>query len=593
VGALGPCYSPKGGWYDQEMKRNRYLALSVAFFVATVSRAQTSATSHPQTNGRDDSATQTRTTLRTSTRLVQLNVIVQDKKGKLVEDLKTEDFTLLDNGKPQRISLFSTELLEQAGNATQAVETKSVAPPNVFGNRIHHADEKPGSATIILFDALNTSFTDQAYARGQVLKFLHQLQPQDHVAIYLLTTKLMVINEFTQDSKSLLQAIERFQSYPSILLNNATQPYMVPADTGIADPKAAARLAGLMNNMISKMSDLSNYTRVGITAQAIEAIGNHVAGIPGRKNLVWVSGSFPISISFQSNDQSPVDAESQNFQPAMERVARVLNQSNMAIYPVDARGLLVNGEFDASRQHPFAAGAPATETGVGQDEDVTMNVLAEQTGGHAFHNTNDIQGAIRRTLNDSRFTYLLGFYPGNADWDGKFHELKLSAKKSGLVLRYRKGYYALPDPTDGAEEAHKALEAALWSPVDATSLEIQAAIRTIEPAERKLDLRVKVDVGGLRLEETDGWHRGSVDTIYIQLGPGDAVVAADPLTYKLNVNEQEYQAILKRGYELKAPLVIHPTTRMLRVLVRDGASGTLGSVTIPLEKFLPPQTAKN
>jgi VWFA-related protein len=587
------------------MKRTRLFGLGVALFVASVSYAQTSATSYlqttgnpqtagnPQAAGRDDSATQTRTTLRTSTRLVQLNVIVQDKKGKLVDSLKQEDFTLLDNGKPQRISLFSTESVKQEGSASEAVDTKRVAPPNVFGNRIHHADEKASSVTIVLFDALNTSFSDQAYARTQVLKFLHQLQPQDHVAIYLLTTKLMVINEFTQDSKSLLQAIERFQSYPSILLSNASQPYMVPADTGIADPKVAARLAGLMNDMISKVSDLSDYTRVGITAQAIEAIANHVAGIPGRKNLVWVSGSFPISISFKSSDQSPVDAESQNFLPAMERVARALNQSNLAIYPVDTRGLLVPGEFDASRQHPFAAGAPATETGVGQDEDVTMNLLAEQTGGHAFHNTNDIQGAIRRTLEDSRFTYLLGFYPDNGDWDGRFHELKLSAKKTGLVLRYRKGYYALADPRDTTEAAHSALEAALWSPVDATSLGIQAAVRSIDLGERKVDLSVKVDANELRLDGKDGRHKGTIDAIYIQLGPGDAVLAAEPLSYKLELSESEYQAILKRGYELLAPLTIQRATRMLRVVVRDGASGTLGSVTIPLEKFLPPETAKN
>jgi VWFA-related protein len=587
------------------MKWTRLFALSVAILAAGLSRAQTSATSYfqttgnPQTtgnsqaSGRDDSAAQTRTTLRTSTRLVQLNVIVQDKKGRLVDSLKQEDFTLVDNGKPQTISLFSAESVNREGSASEAVDKKSMAPPNVFGNRIGHADEKPGSVTIVLFDALNTSFSDQAYARTQVLKFLHQLQPQDHVAIYLLTTKLMVINEFTQDSKSLLQAIERFQSYPSILLNNASQPYMVPADTGIADPKVAARLAGLMNNMISKVSDLSNSTRVGITAQAIEAIANHVAGIPGRKNLVWVSGSFPISISFKSSDESPVDAESQNFMPALERVARALNQCNLAIYPVDTRGLLVPGEFDASRQHPFSAAGPANETGVGQDENVTMDVLAEQTGGHAFHNTNDIQGAIRRTLNDSRLTYLIGFYPDNASWDGKFHELRLSAKKTGLVLRYRKGYYALPDPQDSTDEAHKALEAALWSPVDATSLGIQAAVRSIDLGERKLDLRVKVDASELRLDGKDGRHKGSLDAIYIQLGPGDAVLAAEPLSYKLDANESEYQAILKRGYELLAPLTIQRATRMLRVVVRDGASGTLGSVTIPLEKFLPPETAKN
>jgi VWFA-related protein len=165
--------------------------------------------------------------LRAETRLVQLNVIAQDKKGQPIEGLKREDFTLLDNGKPQNITLFSSEpetLPSKNGtNDAEPTDAKVDPPPNVFGNRIRHADERPGSVAVILLDALNTSFTDQAYARTQVLAFLRQLQPQDHVAIYLLTTQLIVITEFTQDSKSLLQAIERVQASQSIMKANSTR----------------------------------------------------------------------------------------------------------------------------------------------------------------------------------------------------------------------------------------------------------------------------------------------------------------------------------------------------------------------------------
>jgi len=286
--------------------------------------------------------------LRSETRLVQLSVIAADKKGHAVENLKKEDFVLLDNGKPQNIALFSTESAAHSESVTEASDSRSALPPNVFSNRLRHADESPGSVTVILFDVLNTSFSDQAYVRTQILKFLQQLQPQDHVAIYLLTNHLQVINEFTQDSKSLLKAIQRFQAFPSLLLANSSQPLASAQDFGGGDPKAAVRLAGLLNDVNSKLSDLSNVNRVDITSRAIEAIANHVSGIPGRKNLVWVSGGFPISISFTSNDNSPVDAQSQNFTSQLERLARVLNQSNLAIYPVDARGLLIGGESDAT-----------------------------------------------------------------------------------------------------------------------------------------------------------------------------------------------------------------------------------------------------
>ena len=122
---------------------------------------------------------------------------------------------------------------------------------------------------------------------------------------------------------------------------------------GIGNFKGASHLANMMNDMSSKNADIADVNRVQITTQAIEAIANHVAGIPGRKSLIWVSGSFPSSILLDSNDISPVDSKAQNFTPQLNRVTRALNQSNLAIYPVDARGILTNGEFDASHCSPF------------------------------------------------------------------------------------------------------------------------------------------------------------------------------------------------------------------------------------------------
>jgi len=530
--------------------------------------------------------------LRSETRLVQLNVIVETKKGRLVEDLKKEDFTLLDNGKEQKIALFATESAKAPEEGDAKSGARNMLAPNAFGNRLRHSEEPPGSVTVILFDALNTSFTDQAYARTQILAFLRQLQPQDHVAIYLLTNRLRVINEFTQDSKSLLVAIKKFQLMPSLMLANASELPVSMADTGITDPKAAQQVANLLNDMHSKLSDLADVNRVEITAKAIEAIANHVAGIPGRKNLVWISGAFPVSISLYSNDNSPVDSQSQNFAPQLERVARALNQSNMAIYPVDARGLLMGSATDASVAHPFSPYRPPGDLGIGQSEQSTMDLLANRTGGHAYYNTNDIKGAIRRTLGESRFTYTIGYYPDHGNWNGGYHTIVLRAKKSGVVMRYRKGYFALADPPENAAATHYALQAAVWSPVDATTLGIEARVETIYLATRKLDLRVKLETGDLRLQEADGRRRGSVDAIYMQLGPGDAVLGVEPLTYKVDLGEKEYQAALAKGYELKAPLTIQGATRNLRVVVRDAASGWLGSVTVPVERFLPAVSGK-
>jgi VWFA-related protein len=569
------------------MRPVSFLALPVMLFAAVPLCAQTPAPPSQSVSPQANQASSP-VVLRSETRLVQLNIIAQDKKHRPVENLKPEDFTLLDNGQPQKIALFSAESAN-APNSSLSSAPAHVLPPNVFSNRLRHEEEPPGSVTVILFDALNTSFTDQAYARTQILAFLRQLQPQDHVAIYLLTNRLSVINEFTQDSKSLLLAIARFQTFPSLMLANSSQPPVSDQDFGGGDPKAARHLAAMMNDMNSKLSDLSNVNRVDITAQAIEAIAQHVAGIPGRKSLVWVSGGFPISISFDSNDNSPVSSQAQNFSPQLQRVARALNQSNLAIYPVDARGLLLGAESDATTSHPFSHDHPAIDNlGAGQSEQSTMELLARETGGRAYYNTNDIQGAIRRTIADARFTYVLGYYPDHGAWNGEYHNLQLRVKKSGVLLRYRKGYFALADPPENPAITHNALQSAVWSPVDATSLGLQARVETIHLADRKLDLLVHVDTSDLRLRELDGRHLGTIDAIYLQLGPQDATLAIQPLTYPLDFAEREYQATLKHGYDLQAPLFIEPATRNLRIVLRDAASGVLGSVTIPLEKFLPP-----
>jgi VWFA-related protein len=539
--------------------------------------------------------------LRAETRLVQLNVIAQDKKGQPIEGLKREDFTLLDNGKPQNIALFASEPdSTSTKNATsdavspnaESTDAKSGPPPNVFGNRLRHADERPGSVAVILLDALNTSFSDQAYARKQVLAFLRQLQPQDHVAIYLLTTQLVVINEFTQDSKSLLQAIDRVQQSPSILKANGTRTTFTASDMGIPNFKGAVHLAGLMNDMVSKNADIADVNRVQITTQAIEAIANHVAAIPGRKSLIWVSGAFPSSILLDSNDASAVDSKAQNFTPQLNRVTRALNQSNLAIYPVDARGILTNGEFDTSSAHPFSAGQPAMNLGEGQNEQNTMLNLAKETGGRAYFNTNDFKGAIQRTLADSRRTYDIGYYPDTGEWHGEYHTLELRLKKTRGTLRYRKGYFAVPDPPSNAVETKDALQAATASPVDATGLAITAKIEKIFPAERKLDLRVGVDIRDLRLNVVDGHHKGNLDTVFTQMDGEEKTVAVRPLTYKLDLSPEDYQAALDRGNELYVPLTLHASTRTLRVVVRDPTSGLIGSVTVPLERFIPATDAK-
>jgi VWFA-related protein len=317
------------------------------------------------------SADQPVPTLRVTTHLVQVHFIVQSKNGEPVAGLTKKDFTLLDEGRPQRIAVLSYE------GGVQPAPAQPL-PSNTFSNRQEPTSQLPGSVTVILFDALNTPFTAQAYGRESVLKVLRRLSPDDHVALYVLGTRLNVLQDFTQDHAALLRALDRYSGHYSLAQAGSSRE---PVRTG--------------NSLIDNdkgNEGVSNYymgRRIQLTSQAITAIANHLASVSGPKSLIWLSDSFPVSSS----------------------LTRILNQIDMAVYPVDPCGLVA--PFSMVSDCPLM---PETKT---------MRGLANLTGGRAFYNTNDVEGSVRTALDDRRSSYTLGYYPDHGRWDGQFHEIKL------------------------------------------------------------------------------------------------------------------------------------------------------------------------
>src|SRR5262249_7052829 len=176
-----------------------------------------------------------------------------------------------------------------------------------------------------------------------------------------------------------------------------------------------------LSNADQVISDFYNVNRAKWTLEAMEAIAHHLASLPGRKNLIWVSSGFPFTLGLEPEDFSldQPNRERRTFHEETDRVARAMNDANIAIYPVDARGLVgLPTAFSAqNRTSPFgrpgAAPRPVKYTPPNID---TMQILAERTGGRAYYNTNDLEGAVRSAVADARVTYTLGFYPASEDW---------------------------------------------------------------------------------------------------------------------------------------------------------------------------------
>ena len=523
--------------------------------------------------------------LRTTTRLVQLNVVVRKKNGDPVTSLKPEDFSVLDDGRPQKIAVFSSETIAPAS------KTASPVSANVFSNRLDRGGKAPGSVTIILFDTLNTPVADQAYARQQAIKFLRGLQPGEHVAIYALTRQIKVLHEFTEDTASLLRALDRYRGQSSALLDAATQSDQQDASGGAApDGDSTSALDEFLSSAYGALADFANINRATTTMQAFEAIAHHVADIPGRKNLVWFSASFPLTIGFDGETLPPINREMRSFTPEVERAAREINQANMAIYPVDARGLMPSKQFSAAQR--FSGGAnPGSRTVPSLFPDHanfdTMNMIAERTGGRAFYNTNDLVSAAHTAISDASYSYLIGFYPDHGMWDGKFHALKVRVSAPHTDIRYRQGYFATSGSTNSAADSKAAIESAVWSPVESTGLGIQATVSAVEPLnKRMLKVSTLLDSHEVVFTEAQGRWAAGLEVLFLQLGAGNKTISGDQKTVQLNLQKPRYDAVLKDGLLLTGYLTMAPETRRLRVVVLDRSSGALGSVSIPVEKFL-------
>jgi VWFA-related protein len=543
-------------------------------------------------------------TLRVTTRLVEVNVIVTDKQGQPVTGLAKNDFTITENGKPQTIASFSAETLRVLPPPAEPL------PPGVYTNRYELKGGAPSSVTVILFDLMNTKFRDRTNARQELVKFLRaQLKPDYRIALYALDTELLLLYDFTNDATRLVQALDRYQ--PRTLAGPDTVERAAP-NTGI----------GALDQYLMRadqiMSDMDAVSRVRKTAAALEAVAHRVAALPGRKNLVWVTGGIPFSLglgprpmqdpvkrtkraqipSGMDRSKNPIDAGNDDifieypaaskriFDAENERVARAMDAADLAVYPVDAQGLLGNPAVDARNRKSLEFEQRRKTTATVLPEEFysnreTMKSIAERTGGTAFLDDNDTGRAIRMAVEDSRVNYVLSYHPSHGRWDGHFQRIKVSVNRPGISVRHRGGYLALPDEAVGTNDRQASLMQTARSPLDATGVRLVVATRPDTPAPGRLALRILIEASDLALTEKGGHWVGKIDLAYVQQPAPDgkgATLVKDEVN--INLSPQDYAKVIEEGLIIPKEASMASSAYRLKVIVRDAHSGAAGSVEI-------------
>lgn len=506
-----------------------------------------------------------------STRLVQIGVIVRDKNGP-VADLTKDNFVVLDRGKAQKISVFTVE----SAASTAQPSLSQPLPSNTFSDLPQVAGPAVRSVTIVLLDNLNTLSGNGhegyetspwwmedlalANAKAHLIEFVKTLDSRDRVAIYGLSENLHVLCDFTSDRDRLLAILKNYDTR-SRTNRDAVEP-------GKWHTPVPGEFNPLLDAQALESAAISNERRAAATTAALQAIASHVANIPGRKNLVWLTANLPFS---------------------GVALGRILSPAQIAAYPVDGRALLARGtpgtqwEIDDQFDGVLGRGAPAQSSEpIGVD---TMQKIADETGGRAFVNTNDLTGAIRDAVEDSAVTYTLGFYIQSESLDGKFHELKLQVHRSGLSLRYPKGYFAFKDAPPSQSDRHNNFLVAIKSPLDSSAIPLQIKLVRVEtPLPHCLSLFGLIDIHNVRLEETRGLHKGAVEVATIEQDETGKILRQSASRISFDFKEQAYSAYLKSGFTFHQFVQPMAGVTTLRVLVEDPATAEVGSLIIPLSQ---------
>jgi VWFA-related protein len=361
-----------------------------------------------------------------------------------------------------------------------------------------------------------------------------------------------VLCDFTGDRDQLLEILTKYRA-TSITSREKAEPGEIhtpaPGDFNASVDRERRMLASMVNA-----------ERTRTTMAALFAIAGHVADIPGRKNLVWLTANLPFS---------------------GVAAGRALSRANLAIYPIDARGLIPRGSAPGNAddlhsvpglQTTLGAGISAPSKLPGID---TMQELADETGGRAFFNTNNLRGAIREAVNDAEVTYTLGFYPDANSLDDKFHELRVRLKHSGYEVRSPRGYFALKDSPVSDAQHQNAVAEAILSPLESSQIHVDA---TLERGTDSLAVAGSIDLHDLQLSDA---FAGAVEVSIVQQDAAGKILGQRRNRYNLALTKESYAAHLKSGLVFRETLKPKEGLATLRVLVSDLSDERVGSLIIP------------
>jgi VWFA-related protein len=524
-------------------------------------------------------------TIRISTRLVLVDVVVTDKHGQPVLGLQPTDFTVGERGKPQKIAVFTAP-------GQSAPPAPPPLPAGVYSNR--PAYRSPGGPpTVILLDAVNTPLENQTQARTQMMKFaVDNFKPGNEVAVLALTHDLRILQDFTTDPSVLQQAFQRYGAQKPGHTDDPAEAMRVDVSgpgVGVAAARVTSRLDAFQKEELTNVVD----HRVEITLAALRALSRILGGIPGRKNVIWLSAGFPFSLLPNQQVQAPIESEFEASQARMSKcenygcpdpvsgaensmnsgqqrvytnqirsVSAQLTSAQIAIYPVDVRGLETATDSSSySRQQ-------------------TMKEMAAETGGAAFINRNDIHTGVERAMADHAASYTIGYYPEDKKWDGGYRTISVKVNHEAVDVRYRRGYFALDPAKEDEKMFARDLTDAIQDRISATQIAFDATVSALNKGTARVEFMV--DGTSLSVEDSGKGKHLNLNFEVAVFAPDGKQLSNRVMKVDKVLPLETYQQIMQQGLSVHLDVDTPPGKNLAWLAVRDNRTGYIGTLQAPV-----------
>jgi VWFA-related protein len=512
-------------------------------------------------------------TFTSRTDLVLVPVVVTDKAGTHITGLAKNDFELEEDGEAKPIAN-----LEEVRTGTSRV-TRSMTRPGVYSNELA-GDSKPKRLTIFVLDLVNTPFLDQSYAREQLVKYLakavNSQEPSALVAIG--ANGLKVLHDFNTDPAVLVAALKKTTGETAVVRSASPNEAGAEVNTLLSASDRrfnadqingeAQRLMRFINGSgpDAGVEIIKRGQAMSVTLQAFEQLAEALSGIPGRKSLIWATASFVFALDPASGT-------------LYGRALQMLNNANIAVYPVDARGLVVSFPgADVSR----IEGLISYDQTLFEGSRDAMDNLAAMTGGQAFYNRNDLEVAFKKAVDDSASYYLLGYYLDKNEKPG-WHNLHIKLRAIKSEVRARSGFFVTPEAKQ-TDIRRMDVSLALLSPLDSTALPVSVGWSGVQADGSKKKIYFEIDVPP-ESKIVDATKNGLLDlrvvvaARYVDGKPADQFSQS----VHLNLKGEALQEFLIAGLNYKNELHLAAGEYSVRFVVRDNLTGRVGSVTAPLQ----------